>query len=103
MYLKEALKIIKVAGEDRSLGYLYLLKRLGYVSFKGKKYTESEKYFKVTANMTPTVTKNPANIFEAEKNLLTLYTHTNLNKAADQAERMVKDSESLDYMPKHIS
>jgi len=102
MYLKEALKILKNSGQEKSLGYLFLLKRLGYVSFMGKKYSDSEKYFKVTANMMPMVTKNPANLFVAQKNLLTLYTHINLDKADEQAKRMTKDSEDLEFMPKHL-
>jgi len=64
-YLKEALKILKQANQEKSLGYLYLLKRLAYVCFLNKKYQESEKYFKVGMDMVPIVTKNPVNIFSA--------------------------------------
>jgi hypothetical protein len=32
-YLKEGLRAIKGAGEEKSLGYQFLLKRLAYVSF----------------------------------------------------------------------
>lgn len=31
--LKEGLKKLKQSGQEKSLGYLFLLKRLGYVSF----------------------------------------------------------------------
>jgi hypothetical protein len=50
------LKILKGAGEEKSHGYLFLLKRLAYVSYLNKKYSESEKYFKITANMVPMIT-----------------------------------------------
>ena len=62
-YLKEALKELKLGQQEKSLGYLFLLKRLAYMSFLNKKYTDSEKYFKITANVMPQVTKNPSNIF----------------------------------------
>jgi len=60
------------------LGYVLLLKRLAYVSFLNKKYSESEKYFKVTTELVPHVTKNPVNIFQAKKNLLLFYTYTDV-------------------------
>ena len=85
-YLKDALKILKSAQLEKSLGYIYLLKRLGYVAYLNRKYSESEKYFKVVNDMTPIVTKNPLNIFSSQKNLLILYTLTDLEKATQLAE-----------------
>lgn len=77
-YLKEALGILKKANQEQSLGYLYLLKRLAYVSFHSRKYADAEKYFKVAAEMVPNITKNPLNIYNAKRNLLLLYTHTDI-------------------------
>jgi hypothetical protein len=54
--LKEALKILKNAQQEKSLGYSYLLRRydrisqyfsLAFATFKGNNYSEAEKYFKV--------------------------------------------------------
>jgi hypothetical protein len=45
--LKEALKILKKAEQEKSMGYLYLLKRLAYVCFCNRKFSESEKYFSI--------------------------------------------------------
>lgn len=66
-----------------------------------KKYVESEKYFKVSAQMMPMVTQDPSQIFNTEKNILTYYTHTNLAKATEQANKMYKDSEDGKYLPTH--
>jgi len=97
--LKETLKILKKAEQEESMGYLYILKRLAYVTFCNKKYTESEKYFRVAANATQVVSKNPANVFNAHMNLLIFLTHTDLEKAMDQGERMLADLD--EYLPVH--
>jgi tetratricopeptide (TPR) repeat protein len=102
IYIKEALKMLKQQNQDKSLGYLYLLNKLGQVSFLNKKYSDSEKYFKVTLNIVPMVTSNPANVFSAQKNLLTLYTHTSLDKANDLVKVILKDSEKSALLPKHL-
>ena len=60
------------------MGYLYLLKRLAYTCFVSRKFAESEKFFKVCADLTPKVTDNPNNKFNAQKNLLILYTHSDI-------------------------
>jgi len=86
--LKEALKILKRAQQANSMGYLFLLKRLAHVCFSNRKFAESEKYFNVAADMTPSVTQNPANIFANRMNLLVLFTHTDLAKAREYGERM---------------
>jgi tetratricopeptide (TPR) repeat protein len=99
-YLKEALSILKKANQEQSLGYLYLLKRLAYVSFTNRKYADAEKYFKVTVDMVPTITKNPVNIYNTRKNLLLLYTHSNIAKANEFGEFMMKDSD--DYLPLNV-
>lgn len=49
--------------------------------------------------MTPKVTKNPANIFSAQMNLLVLLTHTDLEKAKTQGERMLTDLD--EFLPVH--
>jgi len=64
-YFKEALKILKQAGQDKTMSYLFVLKRLAYVSFLDRRYAESEKYFRVSNDLTPLVTKNPSNIFSS--------------------------------------
>ena len=64
-----------------------------------KKYEESEKFFKIGADLVPMVTKNPVNIYSAQKNLLTLYTYTNLEKAKEYGDMLLKDVE--DMIPIH--
>ena len=49
----------------KTLGYLFILKRLAYATFKDHKYSESEKYFKVCNDLCSVVTNNPANLFSA--------------------------------------
>jgi hypothetical protein len=63
MYLKETLKILKQADQHKTLGYLFILKRLAYVSFKNNKFTESEKYFSIVTSVMPSISENPMNIF----------------------------------------
>jgi len=98
-YLKETLKILKQAGQDKTLSYLYVLKRLAYVSFLDHRYTESEKYFKVCSELTSVVTNNPSNIFSSQKNLLLFYTYANIESAATLGEQLIKDIE--DTLPVH--
>jgi hypothetical protein len=64
-YFKETLKILKQAGQDKTMSYLFVLKRLAYVSFLDRRYAEAEKYFRVSNDLTPVVSKNPSNIFSA--------------------------------------
>ena len=91
MYLKEALKILKKEEQEKTLGYLFLLKRLAYICFKNNKYSESEKFFSVVANMMPHVSESPVNIFQTHHNLLVLYTHTNIDKALEYGQRVQRD------------
>lgn len=63
IYLKEALKILKREEQEKTIGYLFLLKRLAYICFKNNKYSESEKFFSVVANMMPHISESPVNIF----------------------------------------
>ena len=97
--LKEALKILKKAQQEKSLGYLFILKRLAYVCFMDRKFSESEKYFRIAAEMTPHVTTNPANIFYSRLNLLVYYTHTDLGKAKEMGEQMLTDLD--EFLPVH--
>lgn len=97
--LKEALKILKKAEQEKSMGYLYILKRLAYVCFCNKKYSESEKYFTVAVDLAELVTSNPANVFNAKMNLLVFHTHTDLTKANELGERMLMDIEET--LPAH--
>ena len=97
--LKEALKILKRAEQEKSMGYIYLLKRLGYVCFCNRKFSESEKYFKIASDMTQLISSNPANVFSSRMNLLVLLTHTDLAKALEYGERMIADLE--DFLPVH--
>lgn len=78
VYLKEALKILKRAEQDKSMGYLFIFKRLAYVCFMNRKYSDAEKYFSIAADVMREATNNPANIFIAKKNLLLCYTYTNI-------------------------
>ena len=48
--LKEALKILKNAQQEKSMGYLYLLKRLAYTCFVNRKFADSEKFFQICAD-----------------------------------------------------
>ena len=68
------------------MSYLYVLKRLAYVSFLDRRYGESEKYFRVSNDLTPIVTKNPNNIFASQKNLLLFYTYANIDNATNLGE-----------------
>ena len=77
-YLKEALKILKNAKQEKSMGYVFLLKRLAHTCFVNRKFAESEKFFMVCADLTGKVTNNLHNKFNAQKNLLILYTHTDI-------------------------
>ena len=79
--LKEALGIIKKANQEQSLGYCFILTRLAYTCYMSRKYAESEKYFRVCNELVPRVTKNPVNLFNAKRNLLTLYTYSDIGKA----------------------
>ena len=81
------------------MGYMFILKKLAHVSFLSRKYGDSEKYFTILAEMMPEVTKNPANIFVAKKNLLLFYTHTNIEKAKEYGEAMIKDVD--EFYPVH--
>jgi hypothetical protein len=85
-YFKDTLKILKQAGQDKTMSYLFVLKRLAYVSFLDRRYAESEKYFRVSNDLTPLVTKNPANIFSSQKNMLLFYSYCNLENAEKLGE-----------------
>ena len=62
-YLKQALKILKNAQADQSMGYVYMLKRLAHLCFVSRKFSESEKFFRICADMSEKVTSNPINKF----------------------------------------
>ena len=64
-HLKEGLKTLKQRNQERSSSYVTLMKNLAHVSFQAGKYTEAEKYFKVTVRVTELLTKNPQSIFAA--------------------------------------
>jgi hypothetical protein len=98
--LKQALKILKDANQSTTIGYLYLLKRLANVCFLGRKFADAEKFFKVAVDLVPQVTKNPSNLFNAQKNLLLFYTFTNLDKALVYSERLEKDEAEM--LPIHL-
>lgn len=63
--LKKALKILKNANQEETIGYIFLLKRLAHACFLGRKYAEAEKFFTVVNELVPKVTKNPVNAFAA--------------------------------------
>lgn len=100
-HLKEGLKQLKTYDQDRTLGYLYLLRKLAHVSLLNRKFTESEKYFKITAHMTPMVTENPSHKFSSNRNLLVFYMQTNLQKAVEQMNAMQKDLDNSEYYASH--
>ena len=52
-------------------------------------------YFKVAVEMVPTITKNPVNIYNSKRNLLLLYTYSDIQKAVEYGEYMMKDSEEF--------
>jgi hypothetical protein len=45
--------------------------------------------------MVPTITKNPVNIYNSKRNLLLLYTYSDIQKAVEYGEYMMKDSEEF--------
>lgn len=98
-YLKEALSILKRAKQEKSIGYLYLLKKLAHVSYLDCKYADAEKYFEVATKLVPHATKNPSNDFNTHKNLLIFYTYTNLEKAEKYAGQLLQKSDEL--LPLH--
>lgn len=81
------------------MGYCYLLTKLAHTCYTSRKYSESEKYFKVCAELLPLSTKNPVNIFASKMNLLLLFTHTDIQKAVNYAERLLMDVD--DFLPVH--
>lgn len=97
--MKEALGLIKRANQEQSLGYCFLLTRLAYICFVNRKYIESEKYFRICGELVPRVTKNPASIFNAKRNILTLYTYSDIDKAEKYGENMMLDLD--DFLPAH--
>lgn len=64
-----------------------------------RKYSESEKYFKVAAELMPKVSKNPVNIYNSRRNLLLLYTHSDLEKAKTLGAQMMTDLD--EFLPLH--
>ena len=82
------------------MGYLFLLKRLANVCYLSRKYADAEKYYKVCIELMPKVTSNPANAFSANKNLLLLYTYTDIKKALDFATKLNKQAPEM--LPLHF-
>jgi hypothetical protein len=77
------------------MGYLYILRKLGFTSFKNNNPQEAEKYFKVVEQLMPSVTENPESNFVAKKNLLVFYMLTNIDKAQAQGDKMLKLKDKL--------
>lgn len=90
---------MKNAEQEQSLAYVFLLKRLAYVCFLNNKFADAEKYFKICLDLVPLATKNPSNLFSAQMNLLLLYTHTDIEKAASFGEMLMTRIE--DSAPAH--
>ena len=86
--LKDALRILKNSSQEITLGYNFILKKLAYISFENSKIAESEKYFKVSADLIKIASKNPLNQFLNEKNLVILYSYTDIEKAANQISKI---------------
>lgn len=63
------------------MGYVFLLKKLAYVCFLGRKFSEAEKYLLIVTEMMPKLTKNPVNLFTSQKNLVLFYTYSDLEQA----------------------
>ena len=82
------------------MGYVYMLKRLAHLCFVSRKFSDSEKFFRICAEMTEKVTSNPINKFQAQKNLLTLYTHSDIEKAKKFGERLLIDSQEYGAVSK---
>jgi hypothetical protein len=93
--LKRALKILKSANQGETIGYIFLLKRLAHVCYLGRKFADAEKFFQVVIDLVPKVTSNPLNAFAAQKNMLLLYTYTDLDKAKALSERMALDAKDM--------
>ena len=73
------------------MGYVFLLKKLAYVCFLGRKFSEAEKYLLIVVDLIPKLTKNPVNLFASQKNLVLFYTYTNLEQAIALCSRLEKD------------
>lgn len=58
------------------------------------KYSESEKYLSSTLGLIPKVTTNPINFYNECRNLLLLYTHSDLDKAEKLGSWMMEDLHS---------
>jgi tetratricopeptide (TPR) repeat protein len=82
------------------MGYVYLLKRLAHVCYTNRKFADAEKYFKVVLKVMPTVSTNPMNLYSAHKNLLLLYTYTDLDKAIEYGQGL-KAAEK-EFLPIHV-
>jgi len=57
-FYKEALKELKNSKEHNTVGYLFMLRRLAFVSMKGKKFAEAERYFTIVNELMPKVSQN---------------------------------------------
>ena len=47
VFFKEALQILKKAKQEKSLGYVFILKKLAYICYRNNKYADAEKYFEI--------------------------------------------------------
>lgn len=80
--------------------YLHVLRRLAIVCFDNQKYEDAEKYLKIVNELVSNVTENPQNVWDAKKNLLVFYIHTNIDKAKQLGDRLLRKQESL--VPAHL-
>ena len=101
--IKEALKQIKAAGDDKMNTYIFLMKKLAHVSFLNNRFSESEKYFKVALTVAENTSQASATqVFANQRNLVAFYLRTNIQKARLELDRMKKDGEGgLKMLPIH--
>ena len=58
---------------------------------KSRKYEESEKLLNASLLLSERFTSYPELIFNSHRNLLAFYTHTNISKATDYVESLLKN------------
>jgi len=71
------------------MSYLYLLRRLAWISYLDMKFSEAEKYFNVVAQLMPEVSNdNPVSVFEARANSVRYAMVSNIDKALEMGEEL---------------
>jgi hypothetical protein len=86
--LAQSVSVLKSAKQQETLGYLFLLKRLAYLSLQTGNYTQSEQLFQECVDLVPSITSSPVNLFQAQRNLVLAYCQFDVVKASYLVEEM---------------